>query len=139
VCLAARLCGPNAVMYLETLKRVVFGKEGLRLTFSSGDTEESLELSQNAVAQVLQTLQTIGDATSEKPLTLRVFGHQVVRTPEALGLLLRTQELGEVVFSLPPPILKMLIADLMHLASSQPTSPAQDVVHARGQTGARNL
>ena len=105
-------------MYLENLKRVVFGKEGLRLTFSSGDSEESLELG---------------------PLTLRVLGHQVVRTPEAFGLLLRTEELGGVVFSLPPAILQMLIADLMHLASSRPTSPAQDVMHARGKTGARNL
>jgi hypothetical protein len=82
---------------------------------------------------------SIDDEAGERPLTLRVLGHQVVRTPEAFGLLLRTQELGEVVFSLPPTILKMLIADLMHLASSRPTPPAQDAMDARGKTGARNL
>jgi hypothetical protein len=76
---------------------------------------------------------SIGNAAGERPLTLRVLGHQVVRTPEAYGLLLRTQELGEVVFSLPPTILKMLIADLINLAFSRPALPAQDVMHARGQ------
>lgn len=127
-------------MYLESLKRVLSTKRGLRLTFSSGDSEESLELSQEAVAQMLRTLQETSEAVGEGPLTLGVLGHQVVRTPEAYGLLLRTQELGEVVFSLPPAILKMLLADLMHLASSppaRPTSHAGDVVHARGKTGAR--
>jgi hypothetical protein len=127
-------------MYLETLKRVRSTKRGLLLTFSSGDSDESLELSLEAIAQTLKTLQVRGEVVREGPITLTVLGHQVVRTPEAYGLLLRTQELGEVVFSLPPAILKMLIADLMHLASSplaRPTSHAGGVVHARGKTGAR--
>ena len=127
-------------MYLESLKRVFSTKRGLRLTFSSGDSEESLELSQEAITQMLQTLQVTGEVARETPLTLAVLGHQVVRTPEAYGLLLRTQELGDVVFSLPPAILKMLIADLIRLSSSPPalpTSHAADVVHARGKTGAR--
>jgi hypothetical protein len=39
---------------------------------------------------------------------------------------------------LPPAILKMLVADLIRLASSPPApSHAADVVHARGKTGAR--
>ena len=132
--------GRQAAMYLESLKRVFSTKRGLRLTFSSGNSEESLELSQEAIAQMLQTLQVTSEVACEAPLTLAVFGHQVVRTPEAYGLLLRTQELGEVVFSLPPAILKMLIADLIRLSSSPPaplTSHAADVVHARGKTGAR--
>ena len=72
---------------------------------------------------MLQTLQVTSEVARETPLTLAVFGHQVVRTPEAYGLLLRTQELGEVVFSLPPAILKMLIADLIRLSSSPPALP----------------
>jgi hypothetical protein len=127
-------------MYLESLKRVFSTKRGLRLTFSSGDSEESLELSQEAIAQMLQTLQLSGEVARDAPLTLSVLGHQVVRTPEAYGLLLRTQELGDVVFSLPPAILKMLVADLMRLSSSPPalpTSHTADAVHARGKTGAR--
>jgi hypothetical protein len=127
-------------MYLESLRRVFSTKRGLRLTFSSGDSEESLELSQEAITQMLQALQGTGEVARETPLTLGILGHQVVRTPEAHGLLLRTQELGDVVFSLPPAILKMLIADLIRLSSSSPappTSHAADVVHARGKTGAR--
>jgi hypothetical protein len=127
-------------MYLESLKRVFSTNRGLRLTFSSGDSEESLELSREAIAQMLQTLQLTGEVAREGPLTLAVLGHQVVRTPEAHGLLIRTHELGDVVFSLPPAILKMLIADLIRLSSSPaalPTSYAADAVHARGKTGAR--
>ena len=110
-------------MYLERLKSVLSTERGLHLTFSSGDTEESIELSPEAADQTLKTLHgvTTRDA-GEGPLTLTVLGHQVVRTHEAYGLLLRTQEFGDVVFSLPPAILKRLITDLMHLASSPPAS-----------------
>jgi hypothetical protein len=127
-------------MYLESLRRVFSTKRGLRLTFSSGDSEESLELSQAAITQMLQALEVSSEVARETPLTLAVLGHQVVRAPEAYGLLLRTQELGDVVFSLPPAILKMLVADLMRLSSSPPALPTShnvDVVLARGKTGAR--
>jgi len=110
-------------MYLERLKRVLSTERGLRLTFSSGDTEESIELSPKAADQTQQTLQTAtSKSAGEEQLTLTVLGHQVVRTPEAYGLLLRTQEFGDVVFSLPQPILQRLITDLTHLASSTPAS-----------------
>ena len=56
---------------------------------------------------MLRTFQETSEAVGEGPLTLGVLGHQVVRTPEAYGLLLRTQELGEVVFSLLLVICKM--------------------------------
>ena len=127
-------------MYLESLKRVLSTKRGLRLTFSSGETEQQVELSQEAAAQTLRALQGAGGAAGEGPLTLGVLGHQVVRTPDAYGLLLRTRELGDVVFALPPAILKMLVDDLMHLASSPPARPgshAGDVARAPGKTGAR--
>jgi hypothetical protein len=52
------------------------------------------------------------------PWILTVLGHQVVQKAGAKGLLLRTRELGVVVFSLPEAILQKLIADLAHLASS---------------------
>jgi hypothetical protein len=110
-------------MYLERLKRVLPTERGLHLTFISGDKEEAIELSAEAADQTSKTLQAAtSDIAGEGPLTLTVLGHQVVRTHEAYGLLLRTQEFGEVVFSLPPPILKRLIGDLMHLASSPPAS-----------------
>ena len=109
-------------MYLERLKRVLSTERGLRLTFSSGDTEESVELSQEAADQMLQALQVMTSEAGEEQLTLTVLGHQVVRTPEAYGLLLRTQEFGDVVFSLPRAILQRLITDLTHLASSTPAS-----------------
>ena len=107
-------------MYLERLKRVLSTERGLHLTFSSGDTEESIELSPEAVEQTSKTLHSVTRDTAEGSLTLTVLGHQVVRTHEAYGLLLRTQEFGDVVFSLPHPILKRLIGDLMQLASSPP-------------------
>jgi hypothetical protein len=110
-------------MYLERLKRVLPTERGLHLTFISGDKEEAIELSAEAADQTSKTLQAAtSDIAGEGPLTLTAFGHQVVRTHEAYGLLLRTQEFGEVVFSLPPPILKRLIGDLMQLASSPPAS-----------------
>lgn len=63
-------------------------------------------------------------ADSEEPLTVSVLGHQVVRSAEAHGLLLRTQECGDIVFSLPPGILRRLIADLIHLVDSPSVSTA---------------
>ena len=111
------------VMYLERLKSVLSTERGLHLTFSSGDTEESIELSPEAADQTSKSLRIVTrEIADEGPLTLTVLGHQVVRTHEAYGLLLRTQEFGDVVFSLPPAILKRLIGDLMRLASSPPTS-----------------
>ena len=76
----------------------------------------------DAIEKLLRTVQLLGEGAGEEPLTLTVMGHQVVRRPEAYGLLLRTQELGEVVFSLPPAILQRLITDLMRLASSAPAT-----------------
>jgi hypothetical protein len=108
-------------MYLKRLKRLLSTERALRLTFSSGDLEESIELSREAADQLLRALQVLtSEAAGEEQLTLTVVGHQVVRTPEAYGLLVRTQEFGEVVFSLPSAILQRLITDLMHLASSPP-------------------
>jgi hypothetical protein len=106
-------------MYFDRLKSCLLGEHGLRLTFSAGSAEQSIELSMAAAEQSLQVLKTaIGEARER--LTLTVLGHQVVRTPEAYGLLLRTQEFGEVIFALPEPILERLITDLMHLRSSNP-------------------
>ena len=139
-------------MYLERLKRVLSTERGLRLTFSSGDTEESIELSPEAANQTSETLRAVtSEIAGEGQLTLTVLGHQVVRTNEAYGLLLRTQEFGDVVFSLPHAILQRLINDLMHLASSPPASQtfgsgnaasrtfgSEDATgHARGDMGAR--
>ena len=108
-----------SVMYLERLKRVLSSEFGLHLEFSSGNSEESVELSREAADQMLQALQVMtSEAAGEAQLTLTVLGHQVVRTPEAYGLLLRTQEFGDIVFSLPQAVLQKLITDLTHLASS---------------------
>ena len=110
--------------YLERLKRGVPTKRGMRFTFSSGNTEKTIELSREAAGQILQALQIPtkkGDA--EVRLTLTVLGHQVVQTPEAKGLLLHTKEWGIIVFSVPQGILQKLIADLVLLASS-PREPA---------------
>ena len=120
-------------MYLERLKRVLSSEMGLHLEFSSGDSEESVELSREAADQMLQALQVMtSDAAGEAQLTLTVLGHQVVRTPEAYGLLLRTQEFGDVVFSLPQAVLQKLITDLTHLASSPPMLKTFDSVAATG-------
>jgi hypothetical protein len=129
-------------MYLERLKRVLSTERGLRLTFSSGDKEESIEMSPEAADQTLHTLQVAtSESAGEEQLTLMVLGHQVVRTPEAYGLLLHTQEFGDVVFSLPQAILQRLVTDLVHLASSPPASRASGsrdaTAHARGDMGAR--
>ena len=128
-------------MYLERLKRVLSTERGLHLTFSSGDTEESIELSPEAADQTSKTLRVVTrEIAGEGQLTLTVLGHQVVRTHEAYGLLLRTQEFGNVVFSLPPAILKRLIGDLMQLASSPPASQTfgsgDATGHARRDMGA---
>ena len=110
-------------MYLERLKSVLSTERGVKLTFRSGDTEESIELSPEAADRTLHTLQVaMSERASEEQLTLTVLGHQVVRTDEAYGLLLRTQEAGDVVFSLPHAILQSLTIDLMQLASSPPAS-----------------
>ena len=109
-------------MYLERLKRVRSTERGLHLTFSSSETEASIELSPEAVEQTFKTLHGVTRNAGEGPLTFTALGHQVVRTHEAYGLLLRTQEFGDVVFALPPGILKRLIGDLMQLASSPPAS-----------------
>ena len=107
--------------YLKRLKRGVPTKRGVRFTFSSGNTEKTLELSREASDQILEALQIpTKKGTAEAWLTLTVLGHQVVQTPEAKGLLLRTKECGIIVFSLPQGILQKLIADLAHLASSPP-------------------
>ena len=103
------------------LKRALSPEHELHLTFSSGDTQQTVELSSEAAKQLLRALQVVErKPVDEVPLTLTVLGHQVMRTPEAYGLLLRTQEFGEVVFSLPQLILRALITDLMHLESAPP-------------------
>jgi hypothetical protein len=129
-------------MYLERLKRVLSTERGLRLTFSSGDSEESIELSREAVDQMLQALQIVTNkVTGEEQLTLTVLGHQVMQAAEAKGLLLRTKELGDVVFSLPQAVLQKLVTDLTHLASSpmwrRPGS-GDESEHAGGKTGSRH-
>ena len=43
--------------YLERLKRGVPTKRGVCLTFSSGKTEKTIELSREAAGQILQALQ----------------------------------------------------------------------------------
>jgi hypothetical protein len=107
--------------YLKRLKRGVPTKRGVRLTFSSGHTAKTIKLSREASGQILQALQIpTKKGTAEVRLTLTVLGHQVVQTPEAKGLLLRTKEWGIIVFSLPQGILQKLTADLAHLASSPP-------------------
>jgi hypothetical protein len=131
------------VIYLERLKRALSTERGLRLTFSSGDKEESIEVSPEAADQILQALHVVtSDAARGEPMTLTVLGHQVVRKPEAYGLRLRTQEFGDVVFSVPPAILRRLITDLTHLASSSPalqTFGSGDATgQPRGKLGARH-
>ena len=130
-------------MYLECLKSVRSTERGLHLTFSSGDTEEPIELSPEAIEHTFTTLHRVTRDAGEGPLTFTVLGHQAVRTHEAYGLLLRTREFGDVVFSLPPAILKRLIGDLMRLASSPPASPTfgsgDATPHARGDMRARRF
>lgn len=125
-------------MYLERLERVLSTERGLHLAFRAANSEELIELSQEAADQVLQALQVVAKkAAGQEPLTLTVVGHQVMRTPEAYGLLLCTQEFGDVVFSLPQAVLQRLITDLTHLASSPPIlrtpDPGGATRHDRGK------
>ena len=96
----------------------------------SGQTKQTIELGLHAALDILRTLQTPMEARQE-PFTLTVLGHQVVQNAEANGLLLRTQELGVVVFSLPEAILQRLIADLACLASSSPVTVQPRFPHFR--------
>jgi hypothetical protein len=41
----------------------------------------------DAIEKLLRTIQPLGEGAVEEPLTLTVMGHQVVRRPEAYGLL----------------------------------------------------
>ena len=105
-------------MYIEQLKSGVPTERGVRLSFSSGNKEKTIEFSREAAGQILQALQVpTKTGTPEERFTLTVLGHQVVQSPEAKGLLLRTKEWGIIVFSLPQSILPKLIADLRYLAS----------------------
>lgn len=128
-------------MYLERIRRASTTERGVQLTFSCGDTEQSIELSLEAAQHILRAL-LISEAPHEEQLTLTVFGHQVVRRPDAYGLLLRTQELGDVVFSLPQAILCKLASDLMHLGSSSPNARSfkseSAAGYAPGKTGLRH-
>jgi hypothetical protein len=117
-------------MYLERLKRVVATEAGLHLAYFSGDSEESLDLGREAADQIMQALQV--KIAGEGQFTLNVLGHQVVRTPETYGLLLRTHEFGDVVFSLPLAVLQRLITDLTRLASSPPMLRTLDSGDATG-------
>jgi hypothetical protein len=112
-------------MHFDRLKSALSTERGLLLTFDSGNKEASIELSPEASDQTLRTLSVVRKAMeSSQPLTLSVSGHQVARTREAYGLLLRTQEFGDVVFSLPRGVLQKLIADLRHLEGSSPPNHA---------------
>ena len=83
-----------------------------------GQTKQTKELIPHAALDLLRALQTPMEASArQEPLTLTVLGHQIVQNAEAKGLLLRTQELGAVVFSLPEGILQRLIADLAFLTA----------------------
>ena len=94
----------------------------------SGQTKQTVELSPHAALDIQQTLQTPMEARQE-PFTLTVLGHQIVQNAEAKGLLLRTHEMGVVVFSLPEGILQRLIADLAFLASSSPVTAQHRFLH----------
>ena len=127
-------------MYLERLNKVLSTERGLHLTFTSGDSLESLELSPEAVDQMLRALQVVAtEAIGEEPLMLTVLGHQVVRTPEAYGVFVRTRELGDAVFSLPRAVLQRLITDLLELSSSPPAlqTSQPEAAQARGKIGSR--
>jgi hypothetical protein len=131
------------VIYFDRLKRALSSGRGLHLTFTSNGAEHAIELSCEAADQTLHALKVVTRATAgEKQLTLTVLGHQVVRAPGAYGILLRTQEFGDIVFSLPQSILRKLINDLMQLESSPTALGKLDCgdapVRARGKIGARH-
>ena len=129
-------------MYLERLKRALRVEGRLRLTFSSGNTEKSIELGREAVDQILKALQIpVAEAVREEPLAITVLGHQVMQAGEAKGLLLRTKESGDVVFALPEAVLQRLTADLLHLASSpisQTLGSGGGLGYSRGKIGTRH-
>ena len=86
--------------YLERLKRDVPTKRGVRLTFSSGNTEKTIEVSREAAGQILQALQIpTKKGTAGVQLTLTVLGHQIVQTPEAKGCSYAPRS-GELSYSL---------------------------------------
>ena len=118
-------------MYVERLERVLPTERGLHLGYSFGDSDECLELGREAADQILQALQ-VKQIAGESQFTLNVLGHQVMRTPDAYGLLLHTQEFGDVVFSLPQAVLQRLIVDLTHLASSSVMLRTPDSEKATG-------
>jgi hypothetical protein len=130
------------VIYFDRLKRALSSGRGLHLTFTSNGAEHAIELSCEAADQTLHALKVVTRETAGEQLTLTVLGHQIVRAPEAYGILLRTQEFGDVVFSLPQSILRKLINDLMQLESSPPALGKLDCgdapVRARGKIGARH-
>ena len=63
----------DLVMYLERLKSVRSTERGLHLTFSSSDTEESIELSPEAIEQTFKTLHGVTRDAGEGPLTFTVW------------------------------------------------------------------
>jgi hypothetical protein len=102
----------------DELLRCVPTQSGLRLTFRCGEADRTIELGWEATGRILRALEVPSEkGMPAERLTLTVLGHQVCRAHEAKGLLLRTEEWGSVVFSLPQEILPKLIADLVHLAS----------------------
>ena len=94
------ICWPKIMTYLKRLKRGVPTKRGVRLTFSSGHTANTIKLSREASGQILQALQIpTKKGTAEVWLTLTVLGHQVVQTPEAKGCSFAPRS-GELSYSL---------------------------------------
>ena len=53
-------------MHLERLKSVLSTERGLHLTFSSGDTEESIELSPEAADQTSKSLRIVTERLPAK-------------------------------------------------------------------------
>jgi hypothetical protein len=61
------------VLYLEHIKRAVLTERGLHLTFNSGDAEESMELSAEAIDQTMHALQK-GEERSRQAVDAQCFG-----------------------------------------------------------------
>ncbi|HSE37732.1 MAG TPA: hypothetical protein VLG74_10540, partial [Blastocatellia bacterium] len=78
------------MIYFDRLKRALSSGRGLHLTFTSNGAEHAIELSCEAADQTLHALKVVTRETAGEQLTLTVLGHQVVRAPEAYGILLRT-------------------------------------------------
>ena len=86
--------------YLERLKRDVPTKRGVRLTFSSGNTEKTIKVSREAAGQILQALQIpTKKGTAGVQLTRTVLGHQIVQTPRPRGCSCAPRS-GELSYSL---------------------------------------